>query len=70
MLYSKEEKIQPEQQFYEEDLIYIINPHEDALVVVNDIVEFDVKRVLVDGNNASKFIDFSNVMPATSFSLL
>ncbi|XP_022883798.1 uncharacterized protein LOC111400631 [Olea europaea var. sylvestris] len=37
--------------FDEEDLISITHLHDDALVIVGDIADFDMKRVLVDGGN-------------------
>lgn len=42
--------------FDEEDLIGIAQPHDDALVMVGDIANFDVKRVLVDGGNAANVL--------------
>lgn len=42
--------------FSEEDLIGMAIPHNDALVVVGDISNFDVKRVLVDGGTATNFL--------------
>ncbi|XP_022872613.1 uncharacterized protein LOC111391599 [Olea europaea var. sylvestris] len=42
--------------FDEEDLIGITHPHNDALVMVGDIADFDVKRVLVDGESAANVL--------------
>ncbi|XP_022892274.1 uncharacterized protein LOC111407172 [Olea europaea var. sylvestris] len=42
--------------FDEEDLIGIAHPHDDALVIVGDIVVFDAKRVLVDGGSAANVL--------------
>lgn len=33
-------------------MIGIVHPHDDALMVVGDKVDFDVKRILVDGGSA------------------
>lgn len=32
-------------------MIGITHPHDDALVIVGDIADFDVKRMLVDGGS-------------------
>ncbi|XP_022854805.1 uncharacterized protein LOC111376108 [Olea europaea var. sylvestris] len=42
--------------FDEEDLIDITHPHDDALVIVGDMADFNVKRVLVDGESAANVL--------------
>lgn len=42
--------------FSEEDMVGVAYPHNDALVIVDDIVDFDVKRVLVDGGSAANVL--------------
>ncbi|XP_022841825.1 uncharacterized protein LOC111365502 [Olea europaea var. sylvestris] len=42
--------------FDQEHLIGITHPHDDALVIVGDIVDFDVKMVLVDGGSAANVL--------------
>ncbi|XP_022848856.1 uncharacterized protein LOC111371185 [Olea europaea var. sylvestris] len=42
--------------FDEEDLIGVTHPHDDALVIVGDIANFDVKRVLVDKGSAENVL--------------
>ncbi|XP_022891764.1 uncharacterized protein LOC111406607 [Olea europaea var. sylvestris] len=41
---------------YARDLIGVTHPHNDALVIVGDIVDFDVKKVLVDGGSAANVL--------------
>ncbi|XP_022846498.1 uncharacterized protein LOC111369281 [Olea europaea var. sylvestris] len=55
LLYPKEGKVQPE-HFGEEDLVGVAHPHDDALVIVGDIADFDVKKVLVDGGSAANVL--------------
>ncbi|KAL2517763.1 Uncharacterized protein Adt_14010 [Abeliophyllum distichum] len=38
--------------FGEKDLIRMVCPHDDALVIIGDIIDFDVKRVLIDNGSA------------------
>ncbi|XP_022856802.1 uncharacterized protein LOC111377884 [Olea europaea var. sylvestris] len=42
--------------FDEGDLIGVTHPHDDALVIVGDITDFDVKRVLVDRGSAANVL--------------
>ncbi|XP_022846207.1 uncharacterized protein LOC111368948 [Olea europaea var. sylvestris] len=42
--------------FDKEDLIGITHPHDDALVIVGNIADFDVKRVLVDGGSVANVL--------------
>ncbi|CAI9759472.1 unnamed protein product [Fraxinus pennsylvanica] len=42
--------------FGEDDFIGLVTPHDDALVVVDDIVDYNVKIVLVDGGSASNIL--------------
>ncbi|XP_022883333.1 uncharacterized protein LOC111400126 [Olea europaea var. sylvestris] len=42
--------------FNEEDLVGVAHPHDDALVIVGDIADFDIKRVLVDGGSATNVL--------------
>ncbi|XP_022897449.1 uncharacterized protein LOC111411120 [Olea europaea var. sylvestris] len=42
--------------FDEEDLIGVTHPHDDALVIVGDIADFDVKGVLVDGGSTTNVL--------------
>ncbi|XP_022869682.1 uncharacterized protein LOC111389058 [Olea europaea var. sylvestris] len=42
--------------FDQEDLIDVTHPHDDALVIVGDIADFDVKRLLVDGGSAANVL--------------
>ena len=44
--------IQPILGFSDEDKVGTIKPHDDALVVILRIGEYDVKRVLIDQGNA------------------
>ncbi|XP_022867929.1 uncharacterized protein LOC111387585 [Olea europaea var. sylvestris] len=44
--------------FDQEDLIGVTHPHDDALVIVGDIADFDVKRVLVDEESAVNVLTF------------
>ncbi|XP_022899298.1 uncharacterized protein LOC111412593 [Olea europaea var. sylvestris] len=45
--------------FDEEGLIGITHPHDDALVIVGDIADFDVKRVLVDGGSETNVLTWN-----------
>ncbi|XP_022858260.1 uncharacterized protein LOC111379153 [Olea europaea var. sylvestris] len=42
--------------FNEEDLIGVATSHNDTLMIVDDIANFDVKRVLVDGGSAANIL--------------
>ncbi|XP_022880799.1 uncharacterized protein LOC111398076 [Olea europaea var. sylvestris] len=42
--------------FDEDDLIGVTHPHDDALVIVGGIADFNVKRVLVDGGSAANVL--------------
>ncbi|XP_022875681.1 uncharacterized protein LOC111394141 [Olea europaea var. sylvestris] len=42
--------------FGEEDLAGVAHPHDDALVIVGDIADFDVKMVLVDGGSPTNVL--------------
>ncbi|XP_022851074.1 uncharacterized protein LOC111372885 [Olea europaea var. sylvestris] len=42
--------------FGEEDLVGVVHPHDDVLVIVGDIADFDVKRVLVNGGSAANVL--------------
>ncbi|XP_022883330.1 uncharacterized protein LOC111400116 [Olea europaea var. sylvestris] len=42
--------------FGEEDLVSVAHPHDDALVIVGDIADFDVKRVVVDGRSTANVL--------------
>ncbi|XP_022843354.1 uncharacterized protein LOC111366905 [Olea europaea var. sylvestris] len=42
--------------FGEEDLIGVAHPLDDALLIVGDIADFDVKRVLVDGESVANVL--------------
>ncbi|XP_022874021.1 uncharacterized protein LOC111392857 [Olea europaea var. sylvestris] len=42
--------------FDEEDMIGVTHAHDDALVIVGDVADFDVKRVLVDGGSAANVL--------------
>ncbi|XP_022893840.1 uncharacterized protein LOC111408298 [Olea europaea var. sylvestris] len=53
---QKKTKFNQSITFDEEDLISITYPHDDALVIVGDIANFDVKRVLVDGGSAANVL--------------
>ncbi|XP_022843447.1 uncharacterized protein LOC111367002 [Olea europaea var. sylvestris] len=45
--------------FDEKDLIGITHLYDDALVIVGDIADFDVKRVLVDGGSAANVLTWN-----------
>ncbi|KAL2506050.1 Ribonuclease H [Abeliophyllum distichum] len=49
---DKNEKFSQNITFNDEDLEGVTCPHDDALVIVADIADFDVKRVLVDNGSA------------------
>lgn len=53
MLYSKKVRFNKNITFRKEELIGFTSPRDDALVVIGDIVNFDVKRMLVDGGSAT-----------------
>ncbi|XP_022874237.1 uncharacterized protein LOC111393068 [Olea europaea var. sylvestris] len=57
-VYSIQKKARYNQSitFDKDDLISITHPHNDALVIVGDIADFDVKRVLVDGESAANVL--------------
>lgn len=57
-IYSIQKKARFSQSiaFSEEDMVGVAYPHNDALVIVDDIVDFDVKRVLVDGGSAANVL--------------
>ena len=42
--------------FLKEDKIETIQPHDDALLITLRIGDYDVKRVMVDGGNATEVI--------------
>ncbi|KAL2497677.1 Uncharacterized protein Adt_23227 [Abeliophyllum distichum] len=46
-------------KFDDKDLLGISFPHDDALVITGDIVDFDVKRVLVDTGRASNVLSWN-----------
>ncbi|XP_022880680.1 uncharacterized protein LOC111397950 [Olea europaea var. sylvestris] len=48
--------------FGEEDLVGVAHPHDDALVIVGDIADFDVKRVLVDGGSAANVLTWDTFL--------
>lgn len=48
MEYDLEDKIQPSNAFCEEDLVGVACPHDDALVVVGGMADFNINRGLVD----------------------
>ncbi|XP_022865324.1 uncharacterized protein LOC111385183 [Olea europaea var. sylvestris] len=48
--------------FNEKDLIGVAMPHDDALVIVGDIANFDVKKVLVDGGSAVNVLTWEAFM--------
>ncbi|XP_022897676.1 uncharacterized protein LOC111411368 [Olea europaea var. sylvestris] len=53
---QKKERFNQSITFDKEDLIGVTHPHDDALVIVGDIADFDVKRVLVDGGSATNVL--------------
>ena len=44
----------PIQSFSKEDKIRTIQPHDDALLITLRIKDYDVKRVMVDGDSAAE----------------
>ena len=42
--------------FFDEDMVKIIQPHDDALAVTLKIGGYDVKRVMVDQGNSAEII--------------
>ncbi|KAL2511755.1 Ribonuclease H [Abeliophyllum distichum] len=50
---DKNERFSHNITFNDEDLEGVTSPHDDALVIVVDITDFDVKRVLVDNGSAA-----------------
>lgn len=42
--------------FGDDDLTSVESPHDDVLVVIDNIANFDVKKVLVDGDSATNVL--------------
>ncbi|XP_022875684.1 uncharacterized protein LOC111394143 [Olea europaea var. sylvestris] len=51
-----------------EDLVGVAHPHDDALVIVGDIADFGVKRVLVDGGSAANVLTWDAFLGLMIFS--
>lgn len=56
LLYLKKEKFSQNITFGDEDLIVVARPHNDTLAAVGDIADFNVKRVLVDGESTANVL--------------
>ena len=54
--------IQPALSFLDEDNVWTIQPHDDALVVTLKIGGYDMKRVMVDQGSDAEIIDRKSVV--------
>ncbi|KAL2518203.1 Uncharacterized protein Adt_14450 [Abeliophyllum distichum] len=57
-LVDKNERFNQNITFNDEDLEDVTCPHDDALIIVADIVDFDVKRVLADNGSAANVMSW------------